>query len=125
MKKKARWSRSRQLTEDESKALDEIVNKTPGMTRYGNRARTAIMLPLDVAKQVSFLSDFNNKSVSEVITDILRRVEVSKPSGLTQEDKLKELVGNKSDEVVRLINELKKAVGEDAKLGISIVKNGG
>ena len=68
----ARWSRLQKIEEKDKKKLEKIVGNTPGMTLYGHRARTAIMLPVDVAQYISKLSKRNKSSVSQTIVDLIK-----------------------------------------------------
>lgn len=64
VKRPAKWSRISDLTEDQQKRLDDLCSKTSGMSIYGNRARTAIMLPVDIAEKVALMTSYNGLSVS-------------------------------------------------------------
>tara|TARA_Y100000593_G_C4274064_1_gene319038 strand:+ start:1187 stop:1417 length:231 start_codon:yes stop_codon:yes gene_type:complete len=69
----ARFTRIDEISQKEARELKEVCKSTPGMQLYGHRARTAIMLPVELAKIVSAISHDDGKSVSEVINDILRK----------------------------------------------------
>ena len=60
-----RYSRISKISENELQKLCDLVVKTPGMTQYGHRARTAVMLPLHIAEQRSI-------SVGQAILEILQ-----------------------------------------------------
>ena len=66
-----RYNRESFLSEEERKRLQETINNTRGMHRYGNRARTAICMPVDVAIAISKLSKLTGKSVSHIVVEIL------------------------------------------------------
>ncbi len=68
---KERWKRTSHVTPVESNKLDSVCKSTPGMTRYGNRARTSVMLPLEIAEKVSTKARLSNKTVNQVILDML------------------------------------------------------
>lgn len=72
---KPRWERTSRMTEAESRMLDGVCNSTPGMTRYGNKARTSVMLPLETAKRISITARLSNKTVNQVILDMLKSME--------------------------------------------------
>ena len=67
-----RHERVNSITKSDSWKLDEVVSKTPGMSRYGNRARVSVMLPLNVAQAVAREAEKNNKTVNQVINDMLK-----------------------------------------------------
>lgn len=73
--KKPRWDRTSHMTVAESRMLDGVCQSTPGMTRYGNKARTSVMLPLELAKQISIKARLSNKTVNQVILDMLQSME--------------------------------------------------
>lgn len=52
-----RWKRTQQLTEEESTLLKSICTDTRGITLYGNRARSSVMLDHDVAWITSHMSE--------------------------------------------------------------------
>tara|TARA_B100000900_G_C20369459_1_gene629781 strand:+ start:399 stop:551 length:153 start_codon:yes stop_codon:yes gene_type:complete len=41
------------------------------MNRYGNKARVAVMLPVEVAEKISIESSVYDKSISELIVKVL------------------------------------------------------
>jgi|13_taG_2_1085334.scaffolds.fasta_scaffold13610_3 hypothetical protein len=62
-----RWERVDELTPFEEFLLKKLVKSTPGMTRYGNKVRVSVMLPVELALKVSKQSLNEEKTVSEVI----------------------------------------------------------
>ena len=68
-----RWKRIDTISPRDKNKLERITDKTPGMTLYGNRARTSVMLPLELAEIVSVRSKLENKTVNEVIVEMLTR----------------------------------------------------
>ena len=72
-RKQPRWKRIDTISPRDKNKLERITDKTPGMTLYGNRARTSVMLPLELAEIVSVRSKLENKTVNEVIVEMLTR----------------------------------------------------
>ena len=72
-RKQPRWKRIDTISPKDKDKLERITDKTPGMTLYGNRARTSVMLPLELAEIVSIRSKLENKTVNEVIVEMLSR----------------------------------------------------
>tara|TARA_R110000824_G_scaffold129418_1_gene290670 strand:+ start:5725 stop:5955 length:231 start_codon:yes stop_codon:yes gene_type:complete len=68
-----RWNRIEELTEIEKKQLDTLVATTPGMHAYGNRARLAVMLPLDVAIEVAREMKRTGRSAGSVCGQLLEK----------------------------------------------------
>jgi len=71
-KRKSRWQRVDGLTPLEERELTIITNSTKGMTRYGNRARVSVMLPVDVAKKISMLSKKKDLTINQIINDLIK-----------------------------------------------------
>lgn len=69
--KTKRYERIGTISEDEYRELAMVVDNTKGMTLYGHRARVAAMLQLEQAKVVSMLSKDKNKTVGQIIIDII------------------------------------------------------
>ena len=69
--KKTRWTRISQLTPIEEVELQEITRNTAGMTLYGNRARTSVMLPLELARIIAKEAKERNLTVNQVIVEML------------------------------------------------------
>ena len=67
-----RYSRISKISENELQKLCDLVVKTPGMTQYGHRARTAVMLPLHIAEQVARIAEQRSISVGQAILEILQ-----------------------------------------------------
>jgi hypothetical protein len=70
---KRKWKRVQKLSRVDDLALDSICKRTPGMTRYGNRARTSVMLPLDLAAKVALIAKLENKTVNQVINELISK----------------------------------------------------
>ena len=66
-----KYKREHYLSEEERKQLRETIQTTKGMVRYGNRARAALCMPVDVAIAISKLSKLTGKSVSQIVVEIL------------------------------------------------------
>lgn len=69
--KSPRWTRISQLTPLEERELQTITTNTAGMSLYGNRARTSVMLPLDLARLIAKEASQRNCTVNQVIVDML------------------------------------------------------
>lgn len=69
-----RWKRISQLTELEEAELFKITEQTSGMTMYGNRARTSIMLPLELAREISRQAKVCECTVNQVVVDLLEQM---------------------------------------------------
>lgn len=67
-----RWSRVENLSFEDELALRAVIEQTPGMSLYGNRARVSVMLPVDIAQYIADVAKQTNKSVSQTIVDILQ-----------------------------------------------------
>lgn len=72
MERKSRWDRVDQITPLEERELIIVTQNTKGMTRYGNRARVSVMLPVDIAKKISRLSKKKDKTVNQIINDLIK-----------------------------------------------------
>ena len=69
--KKTRWTRISQLTPIEELELQQVTQNTAGMTLYGNRARTSVMLPLELARIIAKEAKERNSTVNQVIVEML------------------------------------------------------
>lgn len=69
--KSPRWSRISQLTPVQETELKTLTEQTAGMSLYGNRARTSVMLPLELAKIISEEAKSRNCTVNQVMVDML------------------------------------------------------
>ncbi len=69
--KSPRWSRISQLTPVQETELRNITEQTAGMSLYGNRARTSVMLPLELAKIIAEEAKRRNCTVNQVMVDML------------------------------------------------------
>ena len=69
-----RWKRIRELSEFEMHKLKKITNTTQGMVLYGNKARVAVMLPLDLAERLSKESKNKDKTICHLIIEKLNEV---------------------------------------------------
>ena len=67
-----RYSRISKISERDLQQLCDLVVKTPGMTQYGHRARTAVMLPLHIAEQVAHIAEQKSISVGQAILEIVQ-----------------------------------------------------
>lgn len=67
-----RYSRISKISPNENQKLSQLVLKTPGMTQYGHRARTAVMLPLDIAEQVAYIAESKSISIGQAILEIIQ-----------------------------------------------------
>ena len=77
--KEPRWKRIDELTENEQQDLEKVCKETQGFSLYGNRARMAVMLPLNLADMVSKYAKSHNISVGQALIQILEeRNEVDK-----------------------------------------------
>ena len=65
--KKSRWTRISQLTPVEEVELLNVTQNTAGMSLYGNRARTSVMLPLS----------WHELSLKKQKSEILRSIKLS------------------------------------------------
>jgi len=77
--KSPRWTRISQLTPLEERELHSITSNTAGMSLYGNRARTSVMLPLDLARLIAKEASQRNCTVNQVIVDMLDALHVDSP----------------------------------------------
>ncbi len=66
-----RYQRIAHLSIEEQEMLSDLVEQTPGMTLYGHRARTAVMLPLPLAQEVARLAEARSISIGQAIVDLL------------------------------------------------------
>jgi len=69
-----RWTRIDEISPLDEHTLNTVVSKTKGMSRYGNRARCSVMLPVEIAKTVSSLSKRENKTVNEIIVELIKMI---------------------------------------------------
>ena len=69
--KKSRWTRISQLTPVEEVELLKVTQNTAGMSLYGNRARTSVMLPLELARIIAKEAKERNSTVNQVIVEML------------------------------------------------------
>ena len=69
--KKSRWTRISQLTPVEEVELLNVTQNTAGMSLYGNRARTSVMLPLELARIIAKEAKERNSTVNQVIVEML------------------------------------------------------
>ena len=68
---KPRWQRIDQLSSQQQEKLKSLTTHTPGMTLYGHRARTAVMLPLHLAEFISGYANKKEISIGQAIIDLL------------------------------------------------------
>lgn len=119
-----RHKRVDNISATEEKELERIIQNTPGMTRYGNRARTSIMMPLDTARKISFLAKHGDKTVSQTVISIIESFSVLERTSSRKGnlDPLLRLGKDKSKEVKTIISQLKESVGNDYTVSIHIKK---
>ena len=67
----ARWKRIESLSQKEYTELLLLTDKTRGMTIYGHRARTSVMLPLSLATHIADIARDTERSIGQVIVDLL------------------------------------------------------
>ena len=68
---KPRWNRIESLSEEDQNELLLLTDNTKGMTVYGHRARTSVMLPLPLASHIAALAREKDLSIGQVIVDLL------------------------------------------------------
>ena len=68
---KKRWKRIESLSKEEQSNLILLTEKTKGMTIYGHRARTSVMLPLSLAAHIAELAEEKELSIGQVIVNLL------------------------------------------------------
>ena len=81
-----RWKRISQLSDSEEAELFQITEQTSGMTMYGNRARTSIMLPLELAREISRQAKVCECTVNQVVVDLLEQMLHTTPLSMTGTD---------------------------------------
>ena len=69
--KSPRWTRISQLTPIQEYELQSITTNTAGMSLYGNRARTSVMLPLELARIIAEKSTERNCTVNQIMVEML------------------------------------------------------
>ena len=115
-----RWKRTDHISPVEEIELNKIIKGTKGMTRYGNRARTSIMLPLEVARQVSFMSKQSERTVSEVVVSMIETMKVLKTNGSKKQELDRIMDKEKALHVKKAIRKLKKDLGDEYFMSIHI-----
>lgn len=70
---KPRWTRIDKISPRDKAALEKLTKQTPGMSMYGNRARTSVMLPIDIAKVIAERVADERITVSEVIVSLIEK----------------------------------------------------
>ena len=68
-----KWTRIDNLSPTDIEKLDVITSNTKGFTRYGHRARAAVMLPLSLAELVSEHAQEKEISVGQAIIELLEK----------------------------------------------------
>lgn len=87
-RKQPRWKRIDTISPVDKDKLQRITDRTPGMTMYGNRARTSVMLPLELAEIVSVKAKTQNKTVNEVMVEMLEaHLTIQKLANITIKEK--------------------------------------
>ena len=69
--KQRKWQRLETITDDERRRLDRLCKKTSGLHSYGNRARMAVIVPVDIAEKIARMMDVTGLSASAVCCDLL------------------------------------------------------
>ena len=69
-----KWKRIDVLSIQEEQRLRELIDATSGMSWYGNRARTSVMLPLDLAEKIAFIASQKEISVGQAVVEELERL---------------------------------------------------
>ncbi|MGI9554845.1 MAG: hypothetical protein ACR2M6_02620 [Vampirovibrionia bacterium] len=69
--KNPKWKRIDLLEPDERERLILLCKSTKGLTLYGNRARSAVMLPANLAEEIAYRAEQESLSVGEVIINLL------------------------------------------------------
>lgn len=67
MPKAHKWKRIDHLEDSEVRKLESLCKKTKGLSRFGNRARVAVMLPANLAEVVATYAQLDNVSIGEFI----------------------------------------------------------
>ena len=67
-----KWNRIK-TTDQDQRRLRDIVNATPGMTHYGNRARVAVCLPVEAAELLAVLIAERGQSAGTVCAELLQK----------------------------------------------------
>ena len=78
MRHNPRWNRIDTITDDQRRRLDRICKKTSGMHCYGNRARMAVIVPVDMAEKISKMMLQTGLSASAVCCELLTEALISK-----------------------------------------------
>jgi hypothetical protein len=68
----SKHTRINTISPEEEAYLSDLCEDTKGVTRYGNRGRTTVMLETDMLSIVADLSRSQGKSVGEIIGQIVR-----------------------------------------------------
>ena len=68
-----KWKRIDVLSLEDEQRLRELVRDTSGMSFYGNRARTSVMLPLEVAEKIAQMAKEREISVGQAVVELLQR----------------------------------------------------
>ncbi len=69
-----KWKRIDVLSLEDEQRLRELVRDTSGMSFYGNRARTSVMLPLDIAEKIAKMAKEREISVGQAVVELLQRM---------------------------------------------------
>ena len=72
---KKRWDRQSEISPADDMKLDRVCESTPGLSRYGNKARASVMLPLELAELVAQRARLQGKTVNQIIIDMLKSME--------------------------------------------------
>lgn len=67
-----KWKRIDVLSIEEEKRLRDLILTTSGMSFYGNRARTSVMLPLELAEKIAKIAKEKEISVGQAMVELLQ-----------------------------------------------------
>lgn len=79
--KSPRWTRISQLTPVQEDELQSITANTSGMSLYGNRARTSVMLPLELARIIAKEATERNCTVNQIMVEMLYQLNFDDSTG--------------------------------------------
>ena len=68
-----KWKRIDILSLEDERRLRSLITQTSGMSFYGNRARTSVMLPLEIAEKIAQIAKDREISVGQAMVEILQR----------------------------------------------------
>lgn len=68
-----KWKRIDVLSLEDERRLRSLIVQTSGMSFYGNRARTSVMLPLEIAEKIAQIAKDREISIGQAMVEILQR----------------------------------------------------